>query len=371
MICKLCDLGAGYGEGMTQRAMAAAFGVGQATVHRHRKHTTPEPTNDYIESYGLDPKDYELERVSIRTEDNSWLKLKKKNTRVALLEYDDLADLWERPIPVYLHRGEREERVEVFCASDFQLGKAGEKGGGTRETLQRVRNSVAAFVERVKRTKPTTIVIAELGDGIENVFNTPMQAFTNDMDVVTQIRTLRRLLAEIIVELSPYADELVLVSVPSNHSGFRVAKGTQGGTIDADFGLDVNYALEEQFTGRPGFEHVTFVRPEPLEDTATLEVGGTKLAFNHGYESRGIHKHGEWWSKRDHGRLPGWDADILVMAHYHTFNIQHSGNARWIISTSSSDPGSDWFTRKTGESSRAGVTVFAVSDGQWKDVEII
>lgn len=372
MKCKLCKLGAGYGEGLTQRGMAAKYNVGQATVNRHRKHIAPEPTADYLESFGLDASQFDLERVSIRTEDNSWLKLKKKSGKVALLEYDDLSDLWELPIPKLIQDYQiRQPRTDIFCASDFQIGKAGEKGGGSRETLIRVRNSIAAFVERVKVTKPDTIIIAELGDGIENVFNTGMQAFTNDMDVVTQIRTLRRILAEAIVAFAPYAPKIVLVSVPSNHSGFRVAKGVQGGSIDADFGLDVNYALEEQFTERSGYEHVSFVRPESLEDTATYESSGTKLAFNHGYESRGIHKHGEWWAKRDHGRLPGWDADILIMAHYHTFNMQQSGNARWIISTSSSDPGSDWFTRKTGESSMAGVTAFAVSNGQWKDVEIL
>lgn len=369
MTCKLCKKGAGFGEGMTQREMASHYGVAQATVNRHRKHVGLTPSEDYLGSFGLDASNYEVERVTVRTENNSYLKFRKTAQGVLKDFSDDIEPLFD--LPVSLPPVSGNDLAEVLALADLQIGKAGERGGGTPETIARVRNAIAAFVERVKRSQPQWVVLVDGGDGIENVFNTDSQRFTNDLDVPNQIRTFRRLMAEAIRAVAPHAPNIFFVSVPSNHGGFRVARGTQGGTIDADFGLDVNYALEEQFEGRAGYEHVKFVRPDALEDTATLEVAATKLAFNHGYESRGIHKHGEWWAKRDHGRQKGWDADILVMAHYHTFNVQHSGNARWIIAVSSPDPGSDWYTRITGNSSLAGLTAFSVSNGMWKDIEIL
>jgi hypothetical protein len=385
--CRLCQMGAGSEPELSQRQMAAKYGVGKASVGRHRKHLAGQATADLRGASSAPvPGDEEFAGIpgelvtargaSIQREDGSWVKVSWKPNAKALhdaLSYDDLADIIRAPLTPVYDPGYLAAHTEVLCASDLQIGKAMQRGGGTPETLERARQSLSAATLRYSITRPECIVIADGGDPIENIFNVKGQLVTNDLDVTAQIRTFRRLMAEFIRTLAPLAPEIVYLSVPSNHGAVRNGLGSdsQAGTVDADFGLDINYSLEEQFEGREGFEHVRFVRPEGLEETAVLDTSGTRLAFNHGHRSGGILKHGEWWARQDHGRRPGYDADILVMSHYHSFNVGHSGNGRWIISASSSDPGSDWFTNRTGEAARQGMTAFSVRDGQWSDLAIL
>ena len=171
--------------------------------------------------------------------------------------------------------------------------------------------------------------------------------------------------------LAPLAPKVRVVSVPSNHGELRAGHQMQAGTIDDDFGLEINRMLEEQFADRQQFEHVTFVRPEPLYATAVVETSGTTLAFHHGHHTKGGQaNHSKWWADQDHGRMPGWDADILVTAHWHNFRIEQSGDQRWIISCSAGETSSDWYTNTAGESSTRGLTGFDVKDGQWLNVRI-
>lgn len=355
-----CDLCAEIDPSLTHVENARNIGVSEATIRRHRKHMgEPSPASPMY-----------AERMSVRDpETGTWTKYKALGPDVKLLDYSDIEALFRTPVQA--PPKEANPHTEVLSMSDLQIGKACERLGGTDSTVRRARLSLAKFLDRVKQTKPETIVIADGGDPIENCFNTPRQAVTNDLDVPTQIRVARRLFSEAIIALTPHAPRVVFASVPSNHGEFRVGYGVPGGTTDADWGLEINYSLEEIFEGRAGFEHLEFVRTEPLDDTLVIEASGTKLGMNHGYHSKGIHKHGEWWAKQDHGRRTGWDADIMMLAHYHTLNVTHSGNARWIIAVSSADPGSEWYSKMTGQHSLSGMTAFSVSNGMWSNLAIL
>jgi len=381
--CLLCQRGVGNEEGLTATAVAERYGVSRRSVGRHRRHlaeadlraASASPLPGDVEFGDIPGYTVTSRGASILQEDGSWVKVAWKPNAVdpqEFLQYDDLVDIISSPLPVPQTWTPR-AHTEFLMVSDLQIGKAMQRGGGTEETLARARQSLATFVARVQRSQPHTIVIADGGDPIENIFNVKGQIATNDLTPDAQVRTFRRLMAEFIRALAPYAPNVIFLSVPSNHGAVRNGYGSdsQVGTVDADWGLDINYSLEEQFVGRRGFEHVRFMRPQPGFKTAVLDVSGTRVAVNHGDDSKGVLKHGEWWQKQDHGRLPGWDAQILVMSHYHTFNVGHSGNGRWIISASSSDPGSDWFTNVTGEAARQGMTAFSVEDGQWFDLAIV
>lgn len=358
-LCSLCSNGVGFEPELSQRQVAEKYSVGKTTVHRHRKHLTSSADDDGMVLIGRTVRDPVT---------GSWTRY-RKDTGVPAVSYEDLERLFTTDVVTPPVQGE--PHTEVLALSDLQAGKAQERGGGTKETIERARQSIASFVQRVKDSKPEAVLLIDGGDPIENVFNTPAQLVTNDLDVPSQIRTARRLFAEAIRAVAPHTPAVVFASVPSNHGQFRTGFKSAGGTTDADFGLDINSALEEVFEGRPGFEHVSFVRPEPLDDTAVVETSGTKIAMNHGYHSKGSHKHGEWWAAQDHGRRAGWDADILLMSHYHTFSVYQSGNKRWIISASSADPGSEWFSKMTGESSRSGMTAFSISGGSWSNIAIL
>lgn len=289
-----------------------------------------------------------------------------------LLDYEtDLLPLLDK-FPLTAPKSSENDYFEQFSAADFQLGKALESGGGTPETVERVKNSLARFVERVQVSNPKAIVVTDLGDIIENMFNVPShQLSTNDLDLVAQIRTARRLMLEVVLTLAPLAPELYYVAVPSNHGQVRTAPKSSVGGVDNDFGLDVSFQIEDVIA-HSQVSNVTFVRPEPFQETAVLELCNTRVAYNHGHRTSGGQKgHDKWWAGQDHGRMPGWNADIFFFAHYHTFCIEQSGDGRWMISVSASEPSSDYFALANGKRSTRGVTCVRIGNGVWSDIEIL
>lgn len=359
--CSLCSIGYVNDPEKSHVAVAQENGIGEASVRRHRRNCVG--LSEAAARPGMT-----LKGATIREADGSWYRYVADDAGSGVTSEDI-----ERAIEGFTYTPVKgsSRLTETLNVSDAQVGKAMQRGGGTPETVARMMESFHKAAERYKRTQPEHIVLADGGDPIENVFSVPTQAFTNDLDVPAQIRTFRRVIVEGIKILAPLAPRLTFLSVPSNHGAFRTGFKSQGGTTDADFGIDINYQLEDIFAEHASLSHVEFVRPAPLEEVAEIESSGTKLAFHHGHQSGGPKGHGKWWAGLDHGRRPGWDADILVTAHYHSLRVEQSGNARWIIGVSSSDPGSDWFSNKTGESARQGMTAFAVQDGQWSNLEIL
>lgn len=349
-------------------ANARNIGVSEATIRRHKAHQDRDPyfdvPNEAITSRGR----------SVRLIDGSWEKITWQPNKVALAEtlnYDDLEKSVSNFKPTEYVRNGRVTTKGLNIA-DLQVGKANQRGGGTKELLARARTSVQRFASDVIRDNPAAIFLADNGDGIENCFNVPAQLVTNDLDVPEQIRVFRRFMIETIKFLAPLVPVIYYVTMPSNHGQHRTGYKTPGGTTDADFGLEISYQIEDAIAENPFLaDRVKIVRPEALYETAILDTAGTRLAFNHGHQSGGALKHGDWWKGQDHGRMPGWDADILVTAHFHTDAFYRSGDGRPIISCASSDVGSDWYTNRTGESSLPGMTAFDVLNGEFSNLRLL
>lgn len=365
-------------------------GTSEASIRRHRSHApVVAQSSGFIDENGKDTlldsidvhADYVTSRgMSLRDpETGSWQKVTWQPNKKALhdtLRYDDLRKAMDGWTFEDRSSVANSGTAAVFAMSDLQIGKAGQRMGGTPETLERIRTSIAKFVSEMKarhpRELPETIVIWDGGDPVENVFNTPEQIATNDLSLPEQIRVARRIFLEAIKALAPYARNLVFVTVPSNHGRMRVGYKAAGGTVDADFGLEISHQLEDIVAENSLLaDRVSFVRPEPLFETAELTVANTKLAFTHGHNSSGQKGHSRWWADQAHGRFPGWDADILLTAHFHNLGVTQSGNGRWIIETSSSDAGSDWFANKSGQTATQGVTAFDVLDGMWSNIRVL
>lgn len=379
--------GAKVDTSQSKTAWGRIVGVSEASIRRHLAHPATDlaPTisdrdlPDILKDYDIPAEVITSMGLSLRDPDTgSWTKVNWKPNAKALHDvskYDDLKDAldnWDVELPE-LEVWDKTPETLVVNAADFQVGKAMQRGGGTRELVQRTHKAFAQLAEELSQAGGIyQIVLVDNGDPIENCWNTPAQLVTNDLPVPEQIRVFRRLMLEGIKILAPLCASLVYVSVPSNHGAARVGYKAAGGTVDADFGLEISHQLEDAVRMSEALDHVTFVRPESLEETAVLETAdGTKLAFHHGHQAAGPGGQGKWWAAMDHGRMPGWDADILVTAHYHSLALEHSGNGRWIIRCSSSDVGSDWFTNRTGEHAVAGMTVFNVNKGQWSDLRIV
>lgn len=359
---------------LSNSKLGSLVGVGESTVRRH-KGVTSLPETFFTDI----PKEIITSRGrSVRTPEGSWEKITYRPQDLALhesLKYEDISD--------YLKTREVESpatsrgagQTEIFSFADPQFGKAMETGGGTKETVERVMTSRDNFVARCKKTNPSEIVVTDLGDIIENIWNVPNhQLTTNDLDLTSQIRVARRALVDLFLPIAPLARKVYFVGVPSNHGQVRNAPGSSLGSVDNDLGLEIGYQVEDIFkdSKHKALRRVEFVRPEPLQETAVLETSGTRIAFNHGHRSRGgVHGHDAWWMAQDHGRMPGWDADILNVAHYHSLFLEHSGNGRWIIGSSASEPSSDYFALATGKRSKRGVTCYSVSNKTWSNLEIL
>lgn len=358
-------------EKKTNAELVAHYGVSERTIRRRRAHLrsnapvvqlppnavqTKGKVSRYEPGVGWDSVEYKIEP----NVDN-------------LLDYEkDLVDLLDKA-PTYDPPESHNNYFEQFSFADAQWGKALESGGGTPETIERVKNSLSRFVRRVQESRPKAIVVTDLGDIIENMYNVPShQLSTNDLDLVAQIRTARRMMLEIVLTLAPLSPELYYVAVPSNHGQVRTGPKANVGGIDNDFGLDISFQIEDVITHSDRVNNVHFVRPEPFQETAVLSLCGTKVAYNHGHRTSGGQKgHDKWWANQDHGRMPGWDADIFFFAHYHTFCIEQSGDGRWMISVSASEPSSDYFALATGKRSKRGVTCVRIGNGVWSHVEIL
>lgn len=393
--CKTCryeeERGIRVDDSMTNIAWARELGVGEASIRRHKAHAPViAQASGFVNEDGLDaladsldvPNEYVTGRaMSLRDPiTGSWQKISWQPNKKALhdsLRYNDLKEALDGwTFDAHAIPGSGGGYSLLVAMSDLQIGKANQRLGGTPETLARIRRSISTIVSRLAAMRPSElpdeIIIWDGGDSVENHWNTPEQIATNDLPLPEQIRVARRIFLEAIKALAPYANRLVFISVPSNHGQSRVGYKAAGGTVDADFGLEISYQLEDAVRENPALaDRVRFVRPEALYETAEYVASGTKIALHHGHRSSSQKTHSRWWADQSHGRMPGWDADILFVAHYHNLGLTQSGNGRWIIETSSSDAGSDWFTNKSGERAIQGMTIVELQGGRWRNLDIV
>ena len=366
-MCTYCD----SNPDLPHTEVAKLAGVNESTIRRHRakKLNATDPFFADVPTSAITSRGR-----SYRLADGSWEKITFSPAKAALadaLTYDDIEAAIEgfkatpppaNPLP----------HTEILNVADAQIGKGGESGGGSLDTVRRVLTSFERFARRCEVSKPEAIVIVDTGDIIENLFNkTAKQLSTNDMDLALQIRAARRLMAEGIKKIAHLAPKVYYVAVPSNHGQVRVSAKEAVGAVDNDFGVEISYQIEDVLTESEAFRHIEFIRPVRHSETAVLETSGTKIAWHHGHRSK-PDKPDEWVKGQDHGRLPGWDADIWILAHYHTFGVVQAGAAsRWIVQCSASEPSSDWFALNTGKRSARGCTALSVSGGMWSHLEIL
>lgn len=357
---------------------ARRIGVSESTIRRwKKKYLSPQqPFQD------IPPSIITSRGTSKKLPDGSWEKITYRPQDLQAIEAQEnyLAELnaiidkhapTPTPTPTHTHT---KNTTAILCINDMQIGKAGEHGGGSKQTAETVLQATHAFIAKfltpTDHTTPEHVIVIEAGDPIENISNTPTQAYTNDLSLTDQIRTARRLILEVLLLLLPHSPKLTYVCVPSNHGQVRTSPTSkaQAGTVDADFGLEISYQLEDATTLAK--LPINYIRPEPLQETATFTTSGTKIAVNHGHRAR-PGKQAEWWAKQDHGRMPGWDADIFLTAHYHNLSLVQSGNARWLIGLSAPEPGSNYFALSTGQTSKRGCTAFTVHDKVWEDLTVL
>ena len=297
---------------------------------------------------------------------------KSGGTVVPTINYDEMVAVIERNSAASLSNelitADHLPNTFVFNFADPQLGKK-DINGGTEDTVERFMNSLSHAEALLESEPADQIIWADLGDGIENFCNTSSQRQTNDLNLVEQVRILRRLQVEGLSRLSRFAP-IVHASVPSNHSQNRIGFQQPASTSHDDWGIEVQEQLSELFAMTD--KDITFVCPdEHLESVAITTMDGTRLGFVHGHRSNSQNGLEAWWAGQSLGRQPTHDADILLVGHFHNLSVRSVGKERYIITTPSLDNGSSWFTVSRGSVATAGVLTMRLSAGKFRDLLIV
>lgn len=267
------------------------------------------------------------------------------------------------------------EGGEYLAGLELTLTHNCGSGGGTEDTVRLVRRAIKDIAADLTGPAPyKRIILADVGDSTEGFWNVASQAQTNDLSLTDQIRTVQRLYAEAVQTLAPLCESMYYVAVPSNHCAVRTGTGknSRANAPDDDFGIMISRNIEDIIAGRPGFEHVTFHRPEKWEEAVTMDAAdGTRIGFTHGHLAGTQAKVPGWFRDLAFGRRSGlYDARILVHGHWHNFAVNQVGDARWIISCPSADRGSDWWTNISGDSSRPAILTFEAHGGNASSWEL-
>lgn len=369
-----------YDPILSVRANAEKYGISRRQAKKRKEfyEANEEGTADSIESL-LVSRGIDLSRVQITSSGfserdpvtGSWTKVNWKAVREDLeIDPETLEGVFRGWEPRSGFEA-LEEGTMVVCAADLQVGKTSLLGG-TVQTAERVRASFESAAQIAAERRPKTIVVADLGDIIENFCNTSEQAQTNDLSLTQQIKVAWRLIMEGIKLLAPHCEQLYYVAVPSNHGRVRSGpKAPASGPWD-DYGLMIAATIKDVCEAHPNLSHVTVVTPHDLAESVALEVSGTWLGFVHGHQAGSAQKIGEWWKGQDHGRRNNMHlVDILFSGHWHSLNFYQSGNERWVIVAPTSDAGSGWFANLRGETSTPGMLTLFVRDGMWYDLKVV
>lgn len=261
-----------------------------------------------------------------------------------------------------------DQAERAFIPSDMQSGKS-DRLGGTETTIQAFQHSLAHAVASAIEHRTEKVYIIDPGDAIEGFSNVSSQRQTNDLNLSEQIALIFKLQYQAITAFLDQDIQVSHVTVPSNHGQVKVGKQQLASTPNDDYGIAVSHMLE-QALGKHGAE---FVRPlNVFSETATFTTKtGPKVAVIHGHQTKSPQKISEWWQGQDHGRLPAWDADILITGHWHSPRVEQSGDGRWILVAPTLEPSSSWFENLTGRQSTRGALHFGFTETGFTGWEIV
>lgn len=261
-------------------------------------------------------------------------------------------------------------KVFIVCLADFQVGKVDYRGG-SKELVQRVLKSYDRIEAELKRGKYERIYALDLGDIIEGIENAASmsQIQGNDLSTMQQVDLAAALVWDFLKMATKYAP-VTYASIGSNHCQWRVNRQQIGKPGKDDWGIVILQQLRRLSTevGLP----VDYLIPQLDEESLIFD------AFNDGFHLVGI-AHGHqysrpenavaWWRQNTFGNQTISSASLLLTAHFHHLRVveagaSHNGGSRFWVQATTSDNGSSWFKRVSGEDSQPGITCIELERGK-------
>jgi predicted phosphodiesterase len=246
-------------------------------------------------------------------------------------------------------------RTYFVQITDLQAGQA--DGDGVEGMVARaleiprlVRDDLASLK---KAGKPVdSIFIPMTGDLVEGISGWyEMQTFSVSLDRRDQVKLVRRLLTEILIDLATIGLPVHVAVVPGNHGENR-----QNGKAYTTLGDNDDVAVVEQIAEAlklsEKFEHVTFSFPGKNRLSLTVEVQGWIVGLTHGHVARATGtpaaKLLSWFKSMSASRDPLGDSDLLFTGHYHHVICQQLIGDTWLMQGGALCDASDWFAQTAG-----------------------
>lgn len=421
--CRICDEHLDYDPDLSDRENARVLEIGASTVRRHRHHAgivheacTPKhrsagddvpdgrmrfefgdgsgsaecaddaefrdlllrhhinPDAVVVDSRRVSEWEAQIKGGGIRVMHAVKISFHERTEPAQIIDLDAVRARIREYRPAVLHIDPENETsgTLVVCCADMQAGKTDVRAG-TDALIDRVLHSYHRAAQFAQVHRVREIILADLGDSIENFTNVSSQAQTSDRALTEEIQTVFELLLEGIRILAAQCERLIVVSVPSNHCQVRTERGHNPANHPFDdYGLLINRQLETALALNPdAFGHVRFVRPARLDESVAVEADdGTVLGFLHGHQTRGPDKFLDWWRGQSFGRQPIANADIACCGHWHHLRVAEGGDGRLAIIAPASESGSSWVRNTTGDHAEVGMLTFLTDCGRLRDLEI-
>ena len=246
-------------------------------------------------------------------------------------------------------------RTYFIQITDLQAGQADGDGveGMVARALQipqLVRDDIASLK---KAGKPVdSIFVPMTGDLVEGISGWyEMQTFSVSLDRRDQVKLVRRLLTEILIDLASIGLPVHVAVVPGNHGENR-----QNGKAYTTLGDNDDVAVVEQIAEAlklsEKFDHVTFSFPGKNRLSLTVEVQGWIVGLTHGHVARATGtpaaKLLSWFKSMSASRDPLGDSDLLITGHYHHVICQQLIGDTWLLQGGALCDASDWFAQTAG-----------------------
>ena len=278
----------------------------------------------------------------------------------------------------------RRKNHGVDCAvvnlADLQIGKT-QKGLGTAENLERIYRRMDQSVEWLKEVKPKRIALTNPGDAIEGCQGFyATQEFEVDLNNRQQFSTALDVFSTHLDALYPLAEEIVLVTAPSNHGENRSNGKSVTDPARDNKDLMLSDMLAELAPHQwPNLEietpDLTSGDPYLASFTTSSNESARRVGVIHGHQVRTagaapIIKLANWWTQNfmsdfnrpseDEGTWPE-HCHILLAGHFHHYNV-YTGKSRILMTMPASDLGSEWYETSKGISNPAGLLCFTIDE---------
>ena len=318
---------------------------------------------------GIDPTEFAIDGTSVEV--RAWdgnigggeikrfyyfkARIKRRRFDVPGLDLDDIVAAAKKAKPRPVVEQESDARTYFIQVTDLQAGQADGDGieGMVARALQ-IPKLVKDDLHSLKKAgRPAAnIFVPFTGDLVEGISGWyEMQTFSVSMDRRDQVKLVRRLVTEILIEIASLGLPVHVAVVPGNHGENR-QNGKAYTTLGDNDDVAVLEQVAEAFAMSDKFDHVTFSFPAKDRLSLTVEVQGWIVGLTHGHVARATGTPAAkllgWFKSMAASRDPMGDSDLIISGHYHHVICQQLIGDTWLLQGGALCDASDWFAQTAG-----------------------